>query len=88
MLVKVVFSGRVQGVGFRYTAQAFAQECAVFGTVKNQPDGSVELYAQGSKENIDMLLNKLKNYFGKYIEHVDIQELKSGENYTDFNVVR
>jgi len=88
MLVKVVFSGWVQGVGFRYTAQEFALECAVFGTIRNQVDGSVELYAQGSKENIDALVNKLKNYFGKYIENIDIQDIKSAENYTDFRIVR
>ena len=39
--------GRVQGVGFRYTAREAASECAVSGWVRNLPDGSVEIVAQG-----------------------------------------
>lgn len=41
-------SGRVQGVGFRYWTRYMAQELGVRGTVRNRPDGSVEVFAAGS----------------------------------------
>jgi acylphosphatase len=46
--VRLVVHGRVQGVGFRFTAREAAVECGVTGWVRNLPDGSVEIVAQGS----------------------------------------
>jgi acylphosphatase len=46
--VRVVVLGIVQGVGFRYAARDAADDCGVAGWVRNQPDGSVEIVAQGS----------------------------------------
>lgn len=45
-------SGRVHGVGFRYTAQRIAAQLGLAGWVKNQPDGTVRTWAQGSAEAI------------------------------------
>ncbi len=47
--VRLVVHGRVQGVGFRFTAREAAGECGVAGWVRNLPDGSVEIVAQGSQ---------------------------------------
>jgi len=44
----VLFTGRVQGVGFRYTARIVAQSFQVTGTVRNLPDGRVEMIAEGA----------------------------------------
>jgi acylphosphatase len=49
---RVLFSGQVQGVGFRYTAQRLSQGYRVGGHVKNLPDGRVELVAEGAPEEI------------------------------------
>ena len=46
------FKGRVQGVGFRYRAQNAASLYSVTGWVKNLYDGSVEMEAQGTEEDI------------------------------------
>lgn len=46
--VRLVVHGRVQGVGFRFTAREAAVECGVEGWVRNLSDGSVEIVAQGS----------------------------------------
>ena len=56
-----VFTGRVQGVGFRYSAQYLAQSLGITGWVKNEWDGSVVMEAQGSWEALEMLVQKLRN---------------------------
>jgi acylphosphatase len=49
----VLYSGHVQGVGFRYMAKAAARGFEVTGTVRNLPDGRVELIAEGQREELD-----------------------------------
>jgi acylphosphatase len=45
----IVYSGQVQGVGFRYTAKTVAAGFEVVGTIRNLPDGRVELVAEGGR---------------------------------------
>ena len=52
---RIVFHGRVQGVGFRYTAKYLAQSLGLTGWVRNEWDGTVTLEIQGR----EMLINKL-----------------------------
>ena len=49
----VFYSGRVQGVGFRYTARNVAMGYEVTGFVRNLPDGRVELVAEGATEELE-----------------------------------
>ena len=49
--MEIFYSGRVQGVGFRYTAKTVAAGFEITGTVRNLPDGRVELVAEGAREN-------------------------------------
>ncbi len=49
----VFFSGRVQGVGFRYTAKTVAAGFELTGAVRNLPDGRVELMAEGARAELD-----------------------------------
>lgn len=53
------FSGRVQEVGFRYTAYYIAEELGLSGWVSNLSDGRVEMELQGRPEAIDLLLCRL-----------------------------
>lgn len=53
--------GRVQGVGFRATVQHHGQALGLVGTVKNLPDGSVELYAQGPQDKLDALIERIQS---------------------------
>jgi len=48
----VLFSGHVQGVGFRYTSLQVAKEFEVSGYVQNLPDGRVQLEVEGRKEEV------------------------------------
>ncbi|WP_423962146.1 acylphosphatase [Candidatus Binatus sp.] len=51
----LIISGRVQGVGFRFSAYDEAKELALAGYVRNLPNGDVEIVAEGSRENLQML---------------------------------
>jgi acylphosphatase len=59
----VQYSGRVQGVGFRYTTQSIAHRYAVSGYVRNQPDGRVELLAEGEPNELDAFLREVRERF-------------------------
>ena len=54
--VVVLYSGRVQGVGFRAAVRQLACGYEVTGTVRNLPDGRVELIAEGTKAELEMFL--------------------------------
>ena len=56
----ILFSGKVQHVGFRYTAYYIARELGVTGWVDNLPDGRVEMEAQGQPSDLRRLLLRLK----------------------------
>jgi acylphosphatase len=59
---QVLFSGRVQGVGFRYTVRRIAGGFDVIGWVKNLPDGRVELQAMADEgEELDAFLQAIKD---------------------------
>lgn len=61
-----IFEGKVQNVGFRPRAQYAANGMGISGWVKNLWDGTVEMEAQGTSEQIDMLLRKINT--GEYIK--------------------
>ena len=49
----IIYSGHVQGVGFRYTTKTVAAGFEVAGTVRNLPDGRVELVAEGAQAELE-----------------------------------
>jgi acylphosphatase len=53
--LRMIVSGRVQGVGFRYTAREEAQGLALRGWVRNRPSGAVEIVAEGREDVLQML---------------------------------
>ena len=57
----VRFTGRVQGVCFRYTSSNHANEYGLTGWVRNDYDGSVEMEVQGTPEKINQLFETMKN---------------------------
>lgn len=56
----IVFTGHVQGVGFRATARECARGRAVTGWVRNEPDGSVRLEIQGARAEVGAVLEELR----------------------------
>jgi acylphosphatase len=71
----VVYSGRVQGVGFRYTTRSIASRYAVVGYVLNLPDGRVELVAEGEPRELNAFLGEVREALGANIrdEKCDVQ---------------
>ncbi|MEI6194930.1 MAG: acylphosphatase [Verrucomicrobiota bacterium] len=51
--LEIFYSGRVQGVGFRYTAKTVATGFELSGTIRNLPDGRVELVAEGTRAELE-----------------------------------
>jgi acylphosphatase len=66
-----LFSGNVQGVGFRYTVQNLAMQFDIRGYVRNTPDGRVELVMEGSDAQMNQLLDDINRKMGTYIDQVD-----------------
>lgn len=55
-----LLKGRVQGVGFRWWTRKTAEELGVVGTVKNLPDGTVEVMARADEPTMDRFADKLR----------------------------
>ncbi len=54
--VRIAVRGRVQGVGFRYATRARAEQLGLAGWVRNRPDGSVEIFAEGPNQGVEALV--------------------------------
>ena len=57
---RLVFEGTVQGVFFRANTQRIAREMGLTGWVRNLPDGTVEAVVEGSHEEVEELVGRLK----------------------------
>jgi acylphosphatase len=80
------FSGHVQGVGFRYTAQAVARDFDVVGYVKNLSDGRVKLEVEGEEAEVDRFVERIRRHMGGHIRHVDSVTSPATGDFSDFRV--
>lgn len=80
------FSGRVQGVGFRFTCEQLARDLELVGWVRNLSDGRVEIIAEGPEEMLKSLLDKLRDAFSRYITDVDAAWLRASGEFREFRV--
>ena len=73
---RFIVRGRVQGVGFRWFVEREAHILAIAGWVRNNPDGSVEILAMGSREQLAGLSSRLRE--GPRAARVDdVEELEA-----------
>ena len=77
----IVFYGRVQGVGFRYTAKYLAQSLELTGWVKNDWEGTVTMEVQGREQLINKLLVGLNNSRFITIDWMDTKEIPLKEEH-------
>ncbi len=83
---QIIYSGTVHGVGFRWTVQEIAESMAVTGWVRNCPDGTVEVVCEGSKDEIGILMNKIKKAMGNYIKSSEVEWQKATGEFDTFNI--
>lgn len=83
----IFFSGKVQGIGFRYTAKSFAKECNATGWVKNLSDRRVEMVVEASEKNIDKLCSLLEEQFEGFITNTKMTVGKGKGKFKNFQVV-
>jgi len=69
---RAVFHGHVQGVGFRYTARQVASGYDVTGYVENEPDGSVELVAEGTRDEVAAFVEAVGERMRSYIRRCEV----------------
>ncbi len=87
--MQIIYSGQVQGVGFRYTAKIVAAGFEVVGTVRNLPDSRVELTAEGAREELESFRDAIRGAgLAGFIrdEHVDWADAKN--EFHNFEIVR
>ena len=73
--VRVVYRGRVQGVGFRFTTLEISRNFDVSDYVRNTPDGSVELEAEGAEATVDAFLESVADRMASSIREQDRRPL-------------
>ena len=83
----VVFSGRVQHVGFRYTSLYIARSLGLTGWVRNLSDGRVEMEVQGTPSALRRFLIRLKSQPHIHIGTTDIAVTEADENERHFKVL-
>ncbi len=82
----IIFTGRVQGIGFRFTALDIANRYRLTGLVRNLPEGTVEMIAQGPSDDIADCIRDIKEAFEGYIRETKTEEIPQDPKYTDFKI--
>ena len=82
----VRFTGRVQGVGFRFTACRAAGGYDITGYVRNAPDGSVECVVEGEAKEIDAFLADLSRRMSGYVSDVVQRRAPATGQFSSFTV--
>jgi acylphosphatase len=78
--------GRVQGVGFRYTAAQLARACGLTGWARNRYDGSVELEIQGDPAHIDWFIGRLNDHRWIRIDRITREKRPLSPGEREFRV--
>lgn len=84
---RVIFTGRVQGVGFRYASNMQARSYRVCGYVRNLKDGTVELVIEGEREEVAWFIASVQERMTGVIKETNKTiEVASGE-FAEFSVL-
>jgi len=86
--VTIFFSGRVQGVGFRYHTLQIAKEFDVSGVVRNLVDGRVQLESEGNKEDVTAFIAEVQDRLSVFIRKVESSEQWRAPVYKGFTIGR
>ncbi|HUY92360.1 MAG TPA: acylphosphatase [Pirellulales bacterium] len=82
----LLYGGRVQGVGFRYTAREIAGRFEVAGYVQNLPDGCVRLVAEGETDELERFLAAVGAELERYIADVRSRAAEATGEFVGFRI--
>lgn len=87
--VQVFYSGRVQGVGFRYTVKRTAAGYEITGTVRNLSDGRVELVAEGARDELEAFRQGIRDAgLAGFIQQENAEWAAARNDLRGFEIVR
>ncbi len=81
-----MYSGQVQGVGFRFTVEGLASYLGIKGFVRNLADGRVEVVCEGDDESMDAFLARIDERMGAYISDRRIDRQEATDEFASFEV--
>jgi acylphosphatase len=86
--MQVFYSGHVQGVGFRYTVKSLAAGFEVVGTIRNLPNGQVELVAEGARDELMAFQQAIRDSgLGPLIRDEQIGWMEATNEFRGFAIV-
>ena len=87
--MRVLYSGRVQGVGFRYSVKSVASGFELTGAVRNLPDGRVELFAEGAGDELQAFRQAIRESgMEHFIQNEDVSWGEAKNEFRGFEIVR
>lgn len=87
MAERIVVTGRVQGVGFRWSAMSLARGLGVAGTVRNREDGAVEIEARADRETLDRFRAALSEQTPGRVDGLTRREIPTAPAGDEFRIV-
>jgi len=86
--MQIFYSGRVQGVGFRYAVRTVASGFEVTGTVRNLVDGRVELMAEGARDELEAFRQAIRaSGLEHFIRKEDVSWVEAKNEFRGFEIV-
>ena len=87
--MQVIYSGQVQGVGFRYSVKSVATGFELTGSVRNLPGGGVELVAEGHKDELEAFRQAIRESgLDHFIRQEDVSWQEASSEFRGFEIVR
>jgi acylphosphatase len=87
--MQVIYSGQVQGVGFRYSVKTVATGFDVTGSVRNLPGGGVELIVEGPKDELEAFRQAIRESgLDHFIRQEDVSWQEASSEFRGFEIVR
>ncbi len=86
--LEINYSGHVQGIGFRYTVKVLARGFEVTGTIRNLPDGRVELIAEGARSELEEFRQAIRlSELGHFIRQEQVRWQEPKNEFRGFEIV-
>ena len=84
---QIFYTGRVQGVGFRFSVKQLAKGFEVTGWVRNLPDGRVELQSMGEDGEVEEFIQEIRDsHLGGFIRETEEHPISLLENTSGFSI--